>query len=173
MAAWKLPLLVEFAGLPGTGKSTLARLVSEELGAVLLRIDEIESAMWRTIEPAATGVAAYWVAHDLAVSHLRRGMAVVLDAVSPVEEARTGWRVAAQETGARHLVVETVLPDEDEHRRRVETRVSDLPNFEVPSWERVQEITRAYEPRSDSRLVLDTRLPPDKAAEVVLESLDR
>ena len=99
-------------------------------------------------------------------------MAVVLDAVSPVEEARTGWRVAATGTGTRHVVVETVLPDEVEHRRRVETRVSDLPNFEVPSWERVCEIARGYVPRSDHRLVLDTRVAPDQAADVVIRHLD-
>ena len=40
-------LLVEFGGLPGTGKSTLARRLAAGTGAVWLRIDEIENAMRR------------------------------------------------------------------------------------------------------------------------------
>jgi predicted kinase len=39
-------LLVAFAGLPGTGKSTLARLLADELGALLLDKDEVRSALF-------------------------------------------------------------------------------------------------------------------------------
>ncbi|MFD2078338.1 AAA domain-containing protein [Actinopolymorpha cephalotaxi] len=45
--------LVEFGGLPGTGKSTLARHLADHSGAVWLRIDEIENAMRRN------GLSAY------------------------------------------------------------------------------------------------------------------
>ena len=37
--------LIVLAGLPGTGKSTLARLLAVEFDAVWLRIDSIEQAM--------------------------------------------------------------------------------------------------------------------------------
>ena len=41
-----LDLLI-FGGLPGTGKSTIARLLAARLGAVWLRIDSIEQALIR------------------------------------------------------------------------------------------------------------------------------
>jgi predicted kinase len=151
-------MLIEFAGRPGTGKSTLSHRIADDLHAVLLRIDRIEAALWRNaLTPDQTGIAAYSVAHDLATDHLRRGLIVVVDAVSPVEEARAGWRELAAATGVRHVVVETVVPDADEHERRVRERASDIPGFEVPTWTDVS--AREYRPRTDPRLVLDTTKP--------------
>ena len=42
------PVLIALSGLPGTGKTTIARGVSARLGAVLLRIDCIETALARS-----------------------------------------------------------------------------------------------------------------------------
>ena len=43
-----------FAGLPGSGKSVLARGVSDAIGATYLRIDTIESAIVSTLMPYGT-----------------------------------------------------------------------------------------------------------------------
>jgi predicted kinase len=155
-------VLIEFSGLPGTGKSTLAQHLARQLGAVLLRIDEIEGAMRRNgLTPEQTGITAYSVAHDVGASHLRRGLTVIADAVSGVEEARSGWRELARSTGSRHLVIETRCADLAEHRRRIVERVSDLPGWVYPSWEQVDERRREYQPRTDDRLVVDTDRPVD------------
>ncbi len=156
--------LIEFAGLPGTGKSTLAARLAEETAAVWLRIDEIEAAMRRNgLTSEQTGVAAYSVAHDVATNHLRRGLMVIADAVNPVSEARDGWRDLAASVGCSHLVIETVCPDSDEHRRRVKARVSDLPGWVYPTWAEVQQTAALYEPRTDDRLTLDTTRPAEVA----------
>jgi predicted kinase len=158
--------LIEFSGLPGTGKSTLAHQLALRTGAVLLRIDEIEAAMRRNnLTPDQTGVAAYSVAHDLAASHLRRGLTVIADAVNPVEAARAGWRDLARDCGAHHEIVETHCPDAAEHRRRVEQRAashgSDLPGWRYPTWPEVQHRAEEYQPRTDKRLIVDTNGPLD------------
>lgn len=38
-------MLIIFSGLPGCGKSTIARALAKRLGAVYLRIDTIEQAI--------------------------------------------------------------------------------------------------------------------------------
>jgi predicted kinase len=38
--------LIAFAGLPGTGKTTLAKRIAEKLGAVLLNKDEVRAALF-------------------------------------------------------------------------------------------------------------------------------
>jgi predicted kinase len=149
--------LIEFGGLPGTGKSTLALELANKMQAVLLRIDAIEGALWRNgLQPEQTGVASYSVAHDLAAGHLVRGVPVVADAVNAVEPARAGWRELAKEVGAQHYVIETWCSDPEEHRRRVETRTIDIRDFPRPSWEWVRRVAEEYEPRTDKRLTVDT-----------------
>ncbi len=152
--------LIEFGGLPGTGKSTLAGWLAGETGAVWLRIDEIENAMRRHgLTADQTGVAAYGVAHDVAASHLRRGLTVIADAVSPVAEARQGWRDLAVSVDCAHVIIETVCPDRAEHRRRIESRGSDLPGWVYPSWDQVEQAAATYRTRADERLQLDTSRP--------------
>ena len=146
-------ILIEFGGLPGTGKSTLAGHLAQDSGAVWLRIDEIEGAMRRNgLTAAQTGVAAYSVAHDVAASHLRRGLTVIADAVNPVGAARLGWRELARSVRARHVVVETSCPDPV----RLERIARREPDALVPLT------AGAYEPRTDDRLVVDTTRPLDE-----------
>jgi predicted kinase len=139
-------MLIEFGGLPGSGKSTLAAHLAERSGAVLLRIDDIEAALRRN--GMTPGPAAYSVAHDVAASHLRRGLTVIADAVNPVEAARAGWSGLAAEMGARHVVVEAVCADPAERRRRITARGQSASGFDG-----------VYEPRTDERLVVDTTRP--------------
>jgi predicted kinase len=168
-------MLIQICGLPGTGKSTLAARLAERRPVVLLGIDTIEAAMWRNgLTPEQTGVAAYSVAHAVALPHLRRGQTVVADAVSAVGPARQGWRGTAEHAGVPLRVVETVCPDPAEHRRRVDTRTSDIPGFPLPTWEQVETLaTTRYETRADDRLVVDTRRDPDACVQEILDYLDR
>jgi predicted kinase len=154
-----VPLLAVFGGLPGTGKTTVARAVAARLHGAFLRIDEVEAAMWRAgmDREQPTGLAAYVVAQAAAESCLRAETAVIVDAVNPVEEARRAWRELAQRVGAALRVVEVVCADAAEHRRRVERRRTDIDGLDVPTWEQV--ISREYEPWSEDRLVLDTSRP--------------
>jgi predicted kinase len=148
-------MLVVLGGLPGTGKTTIARRLSERLGAAHVRVDSITGAMSRAGIDAAqpTGLASYLVAEAVAEECLRAGTPVVIDAVSPVEAARRQWRELAARTDAKLRVVELVCPDESEHRRRLETRPDDLAG-ERPTWADVE--GREYEPWDEPRLVVDT-----------------
>ena len=154
-------MLIVFGGLPGTGKTTLARRTAAELAAAYLRIDALEAAMGRAGLPRdpRVGLAAYVVAQTVAEGSLAAGATVVVDAVNPVEEARRAWRELAHRTGRPLRVVEVTCSDETEHRRRVENRTADLDGHDVPSWADV--VAREYEPWTEDRLVVDTREPED------------
>lgn len=162
------PLLVVVSGLPGVGKTTLARRLASVTGAVYLRIDSIEAGLARSalaIRPAED--AGYEAAYAVAEDNLRNGLSVVADCVNDIALTREAWAAVAARAGADHRDVEVVCSDAAEHRRRVEARAADLPGQRVPGWEDV--MRRAWEPWAGERLVVDTAgvEPADAVARVV------
>lgn len=120
-------MLIVLAGLPGTGKTSLARELAAQLGAVHLRIDAIETVLhrvgiWSDEHPAA----AYEIAAELADNQLRHGLAVIIDAVNPVPQDRRAWRDLASRRGVTLVAAELACADAAEHRRRVEGRAPDV-----------------------------------------------
>lgn len=161
--------LIVLAGLPGTGKTTLARALAGRLGAVHLRIDTIEQALKdRFKDGDDMADAGYRVAYGLAGDNLRLGLDVVADSVNPIAVTRQAWRAVAEAAGAGLLEVEVVCSDTAEHRRRVETRQADIAGHRLPTWREVTE--RDYESWDRPPLRIDTAAT---AVEELVETLCR
>ncbi|WP_434420962.1 AAA family ATPase [Nannocystis pusilla] len=111
---------IALSGLPGGGKTTLARALAARLGGVHLRIDTIAPALVRDGLPTADlGGRSYAVARALAGDLLAGGFTVVADAAGPLSATRTAWHDLARAAGVVCCDVEVVCCDRREHRRRL------------------------------------------------------
>ena len=146
-----MPLLIVFGGLPGTGKTKLARGLARRLAATHLRFDTIAQSL------KAAGLAVrptgYVIANALAADNLRLDRTVIADCVNPVLASRIGWRETALRCRARPVEIEIVCSDPAEHRRRVEDRVADIEGLILPNWDEIT--SKPYEPWDQNPLVLD------------------
>ena len=145
--------LIVFAGLPASGKSSIARALAQRTGAIWLRIDSIEQAI-RDSGVVPLDDAGYRAAYAVAEDNLRLGHDVLGDSVNPWMLTRDAWRAVGMRAGARVIEVETVCSDRNEHRRRVESRASEVAGLVLPDWEAV--ISRDYQSWDRDHVTVDT-----------------
>jgi predicted kinase len=147
--------LIALSGLPGAGKSSIARGVAQATGAVWLRIDSIEQAIRESgVVPGPLDDVGYRAAYAVADDNLRLGRDVIGDCVNPWMLTRDAWRDVGRRAGADVVEIEVVCGEPAEHRRRVETRVGEVAGLVLPDWAAVN--GRDYHPWDRDRLVVDT-----------------
>lgn len=147
MTAGRACRLLVVSGLPGTGKTTLAKKLVRELQAVYLRVDVVETPLTRV--GIDVGPLGYEIVSELAASNLGMGLSVLVDLVNPLPITRRIWTDMSTELGVGLVVFECQVPDADEHRRRVEARLPDLPGQVLPTWPDV--LAREYVPWDEDR----------------------
>jgi predicted kinase len=148
-------MLIILGGLPGVGKTTLARELARQLGAVHVRIDSIEQAIRASgVVAGSLDDAGYRAGYAIAEDNLSLGHTVIADCVNPLPVTRNAWVDVASRARVGATEIEITCSDPQEHRRRVETRTTDVPGLRLPTWQEVVE--RDYRPWDRERIVIDT-----------------
>lgn len=160
-------MLIIFGGLPGVGKTTIAKALAKQLKAVYLRIDTVEQVLKR--EAQLDGPEGYMVCWAQALENLKLGMTVVADSVNAIQVTRNAWQNVANDASVTYLEIELVCSDSREHQQRIETRDADIVRHQLPKWQDVKE--REYE-RWSPHLVFDTaKQTPDEIVAEILEHI--
>jgi predicted kinase len=149
----KMSMLIIFSGAPGAGKTTLSRELARQLAAVYLRIDTMERPIMAVYGDDIADVG-YRVAHGVARDNLLLGHKVIADCVNPVNITRDPWREVGLNAGVPTVEIEIICSDVAEHRRRIETRMADIPGHKPPTWEEV--CNRWVEPWPREPITIDT-----------------
>ena len=164
-----MPILFIFSGLPGVGKSSIARALAQRIRGVYFRVDSAEDALAKSVLNIAPAEdAGYQIGYAIAIDNLKNGLDVIADCVNPINLTRDAWMNAAKENGAKWVNIEIICTDIEIHKRRVFERIINLPNQNLPNWEDVE--NRHYEEWSAPRLILDSaKLSPNEAVEEIIK----
>jgi len=170
MTTWVL-----FAGLPGTGKSTLARAIAERLGAAVLDKDRVRGALF----PGA--LTDYTAQQDELCMRAMLEAAAYLTELERVEyiffDGRTFSRqaqiedvlLAAARAGARWRVVHVKCADAVAEERLARSDPSHpAQNRDAALYRRIKQ---QFEPITQAKLEVDTTSGTDAVLTVVEEYL--
>src|SRR5258708_27399634 len=122
-------MLIILGGLPGSGKTTIARELARQLGAVHVRIDSIEEAILDSgVLSSPINDAGYRAAYAVAADNLRIGRPGVADSVNPVPLSRDAWVEVGNRAQASAISIEVPRHAPTDTNQQLEKRNSEVPN---------------------------------------------
>ncbi len=182
------PILIIFAGLIGTGKSTLSEILSKKLDIPIIssdivrkelsgispiehRYEDFEKGIYSKEFTERTYAEMLKRAHDI----LAKDSSVIIDASFQRRTDRKMVFNMADELGIKVFVVETIYKDED-IKKRLNTRIKDktqASDGRLEIYSRQKEVFEAIdEIKDDSHIIVDTTEPVDVCIEKILERLE-
>lgn len=166
--------LIVFAGLPGTGKSTLADAVGRQLGVPVFGADWLLGALTpfggRQLDNLLDIGAELLT--TIAFRQLMLGQSVILDHPAENPADRTRWQTLAEAAGAEFRAVVCTCSDPDLHRSRLEQRKRGIPGWhEAGNWVNVQQRLAKFPPWDGEALIVDAARPLGENIATVLAAV--
>ena len=154
-------MLIMVCGLPGTGKTTLAKAVAERIGAVHISSDTVRMKMLKErtySEEEKERVYDFML--EEAEKELRKGKKVVLDATFYRKKLREKARETA---GSGFFIVECVT-----HENLLKERIFSRKESESEAdFEVYKKVKTEFEPVEEEHLAVDTSMALERQVELV------
>ena len=157
--------LCQMSGMPGTGKSTLARHICKMTNAMLLDADVIKSSILNSFENDIdfkfAGKVAYEMIYSLADSNLEMGNSVVIDSPCRYEIILQQGMAIAKKHNVPYKFIECYLNIEhlpELNRRRSTREILPSQIYNVPIDEKkFQDVLSSFiRPADHDYLLIDT-----------------
>ena len=158
-------------GYPGTGKSTIARLLAAALHAPLIDRDIIRQiAVDFFGDLPQVGQFSYELLFALVREQLRLGLSVVVDTPLTYQSTYDQCKELAQAFHTLMLVVHCQCPPEVQ-KHRLEGRKGKVSEFQITSWEEWEQWRSRFEEFEDEGCIIDTSNPMDDSLAKVMSCI--
>jgi predicted kinase len=132
-----MPTAYIFSGLPGVGKTTLAKILTKNINnTTYLRVDTLEYFLKKEYFNISLTKQGYDLAYFLAKENLELGNNVIIDCCNPIEESRQFLQNLSSIKSVKIINIEVICSDINTHKNRVELRFNKNKN-KYPSWQKV------------------------------------
>lgn len=165
------PTLILFAGMPGSGKTTLARLVAQDLKLPLFSKDRMQRVLRDHHLAEESSGDGYYLILDLADEQLSLGVSPILDATFPLDHFRMVASEIAARYGANFCAFYCECSDDEVWKSRMQRRVQYVPNWQPVGWDVVLRMRDYYQPWNDNALTVDSMQPPQQNFVKVLDTI--
>ena len=172
--------LCQMSGIPGTGKSTLARYICRMTNAVLLDLDVIKSSVLNSFENNIdfrfAGKVAYEMIFALADSNLEMGNSVVIDSPCAYEIIIENGSDLIKKYNISYKFIECCLENLSElNRRRTEREILPSQKLNIPIDEEIfkKSINGLKRPDYYEYLLIDTSPPIEEYIDIVVGYLNK
>lgn len=163
--------LILFAGMPGSGKTTLARIAARNLGLPVFSKDRMQRVLRDHHLAAENTGDGYYIILDLADEQLSLGISVILDATFPLDHFRTVASEIAARHHARLCAFYCYCSDDAVWEKRMTSRVQYVPGWKPVGWDDVLRMRQYYQPWDDNAMLIDSLQGADKNFDRVMNAI--
>ncbi len=161
-------MIIVVCGLPGTGKTTIAKALSQMTGATLLRTDVIRKEMLE--KSAYTEKERDAVYENMLVitnEKLQNGEDCILDGTFYKKSLRDEARRIAKKNGSSFHIVECTLHD-DLVKKRIISRKNDASEADFDVYQKAE---KNFEPIKEKHVVIDTSKDTKECVDKIMKEM--
>lgn len=161
-------MIIVVCGLPGTGKTTIAKALSQRIGAILLRTDVIRKEL--LAENTYTEKERDSVYERMLVTadeKLQNGEGCVLDGTFYKKSLRDKARRIAEKNKSDFLIVECML-HEDLVKKRITSRKNDASEADFGVYQKAK---KNFEPIREKHIIIDTSKDTKECVNKIMKEL--
>lgn len=149
------PTMIVIGGVPGAGKSTLAKELSKELNIPAFSKDELEAAVSRRglCNNKETKGVGFEIMAVLAKNQIENNNSAIFDFIASKSRIMEQWPELLE---SEIKYIECICSNEDIHRERIQSRNRNIEGWYELVWEDVLTIRKYFQPLMDDRLILDS-----------------